>query len=72
MNVRSFEARNAFGPSAQTKAAPALQATTQINNAQSRHLHRERDFGVGYGNSSGYASDRRYTTDWAQPLFRCA
>jgi len=22
---------------------------------------RERGFGVGYGNSSGYASDRRYT-----------
>ena len=34
--------------------------------------HRERDFGVGYGNSSGYASNRRYATDWVQPLFRCA
>lgn len=37
-----------------------------------RHLHRERDFGVGYGNSSGYASRARYTRDWVQPLFRCA
>ena len=37
-----------------------------------RHIHRERDFGVGYGNSSGYASTRRYAQDWMQPRFRCA
>ena len=37
-----------------------------------RHVHRERDFGIGYGNSSGYASQRRYVSDWAQPRFRCA
>ncbi|HEY0505172.1 MAG TPA: hypothetical protein VGD42_16950 [Lysobacter sp.] len=37
-----------------------------------RHVHRERDFGVGYGNSSGYASPRRYAQDWMQPRFRCA
>ena len=66
MNVRTFEARNPSSPSAQSKAAPAAQT------AQVRHLHRERDFGVGYGNSSGYASNRRYTSDWTQPLFRCA
>ena len=31
---------------------------------------RERDFGVGYGNSSGYASNRSYATP--QPAyFRC-
>ena len=39
-------------------------------NAPARHLHRERDFGVGYGNSSGYASTRRYTNQWATPRFR--
>ncbi|MCW5581028.1 MAG: hypothetical protein KIS72_06800 [Luteimonas sp.] len=33
---------------------------------------RERDFGVGYGNSSGYASDRRYTRDWGNGRFRVA
>ena len=37
-----------------------------------RHIHRERDFGVGYGNSSGYATTRRYAQDWMQPRFRCA
>src|SRR3546814_15784061 len=25
-----------------------------------RHLHRQRDFGIGYGNSSGYGSDLHY------------
>jgi hypothetical protein len=26
-----------------------------------RHVHRERDFGIGYGNSSGYGNlERRY------------
>lgn len=28
--------------------------------------------GVGYGNSSGYASERRYAPGWGgQPRFRC-
>lgn len=35
-------------------------------------LPRERDFGVGYGNSSGYASDRRYAENWGQERFRMA
>ena len=33
---------------------------------------RVRDFGVGYGNSSGYATARRYASNWGQPRFRCA
>ena len=33
---------------------------------------RERDFGTGYGRSSGYASERRYTSNWAPPRFRFA
>ena len=34
---------------------------------------RERDFGIGYGKSSGYASpDRRYAPDWRQLAVRCA
>jgi len=33
---------------------------------------RERDFGVGYGSSSGYATSRSYTTGNNGPrLFRC-
>ena len=33
---------------------------------------RERGFGVGYGNSSGYASDRRYTPATGTTRFRFA
>jgi hypothetical protein len=37
-----------------------------------RAVYRERAPGVGYGNSSGYASERRYATGWdGQPRFRC-
>lgn len=36
-----------------------------------RHEHRDRDFGTGYGTSSGYASDKRYTHDWGPARFRC-
>lgn len=35
-----------------------------------RHVHRERDFGVGYGNSSGYGSDRHYVSEWMPQRFR--
>ncbi|MEP6633396.1 MAG: hypothetical protein ABJA62_04230 [Luteimonas sp.] len=52
------------------EAAPVVQNVQPIN--QARRNHRERDFGVGYGNSSGYASGKRYTNDWAQPRFKCA
>lgn len=31
----------------------------------------ERDFGIGYGSSSGYRSARRYASDWAPARFRC-
>lgn len=33
---------------------------------------RERDFGIGYGKSSGYASARRYTTESTDLRFRVA
>lgn len=47
--------------------ATALATVTPI-----RHLHRDRDFGVGYGNSSGYASQGRYAPTWNQTHFRVA
>lgn len=37
-----------------------------------RFDRRERDFGIGYGNSSGYASVRRYTRDSGNQRFRVA
>ncbi|WP_240097389.1 hypothetical protein [Thermomonas flagellata] len=33
-------------------------------------IHRERDFGVGYGSSSGYGSNRRYAVA-SGSYFRC-
>ena len=33
-------------------------------------IHRERDFGVGYGSSSGYGSNRHYASSSAT-IFRC-
>ncbi len=41
------------------------------NQSTTRREHRERDFGVGYGSSSGYGFDKRYTSDWGQPRFLC-
>ncbi|PIQ36445.1 MAG: hypothetical protein COW59_12505 [Lysobacterales bacterium CG17_big_fil_post_rev_8_21_14_2_50_64_11] len=32
--------------------------------------YRERDFGIGYGRSSGYVRVRSYTADNQRPLFR--
>ena len=37
-----------------------------------RLVAREREFGTGYGRSSGYSTQRRYASDWAQPRFRFA
>ena len=38
--------------------------------AEPARIHRERDFGVGYGNSSGYASNRTYALP-QNHYFRC-
>ena len=35
----------------------------------SRLVRRERDFGVGYGKSSGYATPRRYATQSSAPRY---
>ena len=40
-------------------------------DAQATRRYRERDFGIGYGTSSGYALEKRYTSDWGQARFRC-
>ena len=38
--------------------------------AKKARIHRARDFGVGYGNSSGYASNRSYAAP-ETAYFRC-
>lgn len=63
MNAQSTFSR--FPSQANSPVHPVVAATR-------RAPHRERDFGVGYGSSSGYASPRRYVTPQAQRLFRFA
>ena len=45
---------------------PATVSARRVDRA------RAREFGVGYGNSSGYATTRRYASPWGAPRFRCA
>lgn len=40
--------------------------------ASCRTARRERDFGIGYGSSSGYAATRRYATPAPARYFRFA
>jgi hypothetical protein len=69
MNARFVEVRTTLTSNPAPAAVAALGAPQA---AATRHVHRERDFGVGYGNSSGYGRDRRYTSNGFAPLFRCA
>lgn len=39
--------------------------------APARPEPRVRDFGIGYGNSSGYVSNRRYASNWNTSRFQC-
>ena len=70
MNTRFAEAH--ASSTTATLAPVALAAHGAVQAAPARHVHRDRDFGVGYGNSSGYGRDRRYTSNGFAPLFRCA
>jgi len=55
-----------------TTAGRAPRAATSAPVQPARLVRRERDFGIGYGNSSGYATERRYVRESFQPRFRCA
>ena len=67
MNVTSLHAPHAPRTSAHVRQCVA--PSPQFSQAPSRY--RERDVGVGYGASSGYALDKRYTSDWGQARFHC-
>ena len=71
MNV-VFTAARFVETSASFPAAVAVAAAGAAQAAPIRQMRRERDFGIGYGNSSGYASNRRYTSNAFAPRFRCA
>jgi len=54
-----------------TKPVPVVSTLSARNWNESRPARRERDFGIGYGSSSGYAQDRCYAQSWAKTPFRC-
>lgn len=64
-----MNAMHSNAPLAPRTPAPVLPASGPNHLAAPRY--RERDFGTGYGRSSGYAAERRYTSDWGQVRFRC-
>lgn len=53
-----------------TTARNAPSARNTFASLSARRERRERDFGVGYGSSSGYAAARRYANDWGLSRFR--
>ena len=58
-------------PATKTRRSPSKRV--EAPQDARRAVYRERETGVGYGNSSGYASERRYAHDWVgQPRFRCS
>lgn len=71
MNARFTEVRT-FSSSNKPAAVAAAAQGAALQAAPIRHVHRQREFGVGYGNSSGYGRDHRYTSNGFAPLFRCA
>ncbi len=68
--------RDLFAPipgdseAAWVRAEAALEEVLRVQDeAPVRHVHHARDFGIGYGNSSGYGTDRHYVSDWNPPRF---
>ncbi|HMB43058.1 MAG TPA: hypothetical protein VKM00_04160 [Luteimonas sp.] len=51
---------------------PTLRLISMPPSIPAARPYGERDFGTGYGRSSGYAAPRRYVSGWnGQPRFRC-
>ena len=54
-----------------TTPQPMPSQSPIINAIPPRRFYREREFGIGYGTSDGYASLQRYADHRPQPRFRC-
>lgn len=63
---------NRTAPTASESTAPTPASRRFRIAGPAWQAPREREFGTGYGNSSGYASDRRYAENWGQERFRMA
>jgi hypothetical protein len=75
MNATHFNAtstpRTTATESSRFTATPIRSPSKAAVEVAQSDRYRTRDFGIGYGSSSGYAADKRYTSDWGQPRFRC-
>ena len=49
--------------------SPRPTTVVQTAPAAPRREYRERDFGVGYGSSSGYGSGKTYVRAWRPGMF---
>ncbi|WP_189455023.1 hypothetical protein [Cognatilysobacter bugurensis] len=53
-----------------TNTLPRPQNRTNAMSELSRPSRRERDYGIGYGSSRGYAKTPRHSNSWTAPRFR--
>lgn len=59
-------------PSRDPEAARRGSSCAEPETQSVRHHHRERDFGIGYGNSSGYGREEHFAQPRRGPdRFRC-
>jgi hypothetical protein len=64
--------RSLPSPAPITRTSTSMFTVANQPIGPSQHPYGEREFGVGYGRSSGYASQRQYVSGWSgQPRFRC-
>lgn len=61
---------NATHTHAQLAPRKPVVVQSRAESAQHPHRYRDRDVGIGYGTSSGYAFEKRYTSDWGESRFR--
>ena len=59
--MNAHDTTHTFAPSTSDAVRPEAEAPAR---------YRDRDVGVGYGRSSGYGLDKRYTSDWGGVRFR--
>lgn len=69
MNQFATNNQSTFNAHANNESNVLVQEPAPTNTVNTRY--RERDFGVGYGSSSGYASRRSYVETQVQSFFRC-
>lgn len=66
--MNAIEIQNAQG--SRRDFAHRAERPETVPQADMRHVHRVREFGIGYGNSSGYGSALHFTDRHEDALFK--